>query len=124
MKRMTERVVFLAASIYDFVNDSQQRISGTTVHYVISEDFAPYADPERQFKGYKPVKAAFSYDAYEKVEEVPGLYELDIEVEAGPDGKMRATPRDFSFISVLKTASGDGNDDEIPGFSKNVVVDI
>jgi hypothetical protein len=101
MAQMKQNAIFLSANKYDFVDDNKKTISGLSVHYCLSGDLAPCENEERTFKGYKPAKSSFPLEAYSKLQEVPGVYELDISVEAGSDGKMKAVPKDFVFVTSL-----------------------
>ena len=100
--KLQQTAIFLSASSYSFEDDKTKRlVEGTTVHYILAEDLAPIEDAERNSRGYKPVKGSFPVAAYVKAVSVPGIYTLDIEIEAGADGKIKAVPRDFEFVTEL-----------------------
>ena len=99
---MQQKVIVLGASPYRFQDERTRReLVGCTVHYVIAENLDPVEDKEKAVKGYKPVKGTLPYEAYEKMPEVPGVYDFTIEVKAGSDGKMNAVPTGARFVDSL-----------------------
>ena len=103
IQNITQTVIVLSASTYDFKDDSGKALKGTTLHYVLASDLSPHEDPDpdRNFKGYRPVKATLPLDAYQKLDVVPGIYNLVLTIEAGSDGKIKTVPIDFAFISGI-----------------------
>jgi hypothetical protein len=92
----------LAANQYSFLNDDKERVAGSSLHYVLTENLAPVEDTEKNSKGYRPAKASLPYEAYEdSVQEVPGFYNLLIEVQPGSDGKIKAAVTGLEFIRPL-----------------------
>ena len=100
--RMRQVAVLLFASQYSFEEEKTGReVKGCSVHYILTEDLSPCYDEERSAKGYRPAKASLPFEVYDKTKDVPGFYHLDIDVQAGSDGKIKAVVTGLEFIRPL-----------------------
>lgn len=97
-----QKAIVLAASKYSFTDEkANKEVEGCSLYYIFTENLAPCIDVEQSVKGHKPVKASLPLEFYDKTQEVPGLYELDLRLQAGSDGKVKANVVDFKFIEIL-----------------------
>ena len=102
MSGMKQQGIVLSASTFDFEDASGKRLTGCTVHALMTNTLTPYEDDVRPLKGHKPVKLSFPLATFSsRIVEAPGLYDLELGVEAGSDGKMKVTPIDLTFVRAL-----------------------
>lgn len=92
---MDKKVVVIGVSQYKFRNEETgELIEGTKVHYL-----DPDGDQEKG-KGYFPTSANMTFDYYNELKEVPGIYNLDIGVSlSGRKPVMKV--HGFNFLAPL-----------------------
>jgi hypothetical protein len=100
---MTENVIVLSVSQYKIVNDTTGELEneGCTVRYLLGDDLSPYTDKVRPVKGLVPAKATMPFDAFDKFEIVPALYEAELDFAVDSKGAAKITATGFKFISAL-----------------------
>jgi hypothetical protein len=94
--------IVLSVSPYSFRNDQGEMLQGVTIIYMATDDLAPTKEDERGRKGYSVAKANLSYDLLDKVDAVPGLYNLEIEMRMNRQLKGEMVVVDLNFIGVLQ----------------------
>lgn len=105
--KATERAIVLSASQYSFKDKDDKTLEGCSVHYILTDNLAPHSDGERPIKGYKPAKATLRKEAYDTIREVPGLYNLEVELKPGSDGKLAGSVLGLEFVGLLAVSTSE-----------------
>lgn len=87
-----ETVVLLAVSRYDF-KDGDRAIQGVTCQYVSP---VPVEEPNK--RGLLPMDMPGSLEIYDQVQELPGMYRMEIATRPGPKHRPIPTVVDLQFI--------------------------
>jgi len=102
MEGMMQRGIVLSAVKFDFLNDAKEKVSGCTVKAIMADNLAPYVDSSKPAKGRQPAKFTLPMEVYDtKIVDAPGLYDFHMELTVDSDGKMKAVPKDLTFVKAL-----------------------
>jgi len=105
---MTQNAIVLSASQYKITDDKGNlENSGCTLRYILSEDMSPAEDRTRGVKGHIPAKANIPFEDFDKLGELPGLYELTMTTKIDSKGVVSLVPSGFKSlggISITKAA--------------------
>lgn len=97
------KCLILFARPYSFKDDSTGRVqSGMSVSYLSTNSLAPYVDAEGGFYGYQPIKDSVSHELVSKIVDVPGVYDIDVMIKPGQDGRAIMRITDLKFVSAFK----------------------
>jgi len=103
---LKQKSIVLSASPYSFEDEkTKEQREGTTVRYLLTEDFTPFEDKVNNVKGYEPAKATLLLDDYHKFQAVPGLYEVELGYKVDSQGKASLQPISFELISQIQLKS-------------------
>lgn len=110
------KIMILFANQYDMKDDSGNKVTGCSVHYLFWGENGEALASEAEFDPSKPVgvqRAKCSLDPMfrNKIVVAPGLYEGTFEMVTGSDGKPVNRLRDVAFISHV-----DIKQKVLPGF--------
>ena len=101
---MTQNVLVLHVSQYDFVNEvTKEQLRGTTVKYVTDPVLNTVKDEARKSMGLHVAKASLPFEAYDKFVEAPAIYEFTLELKSDSKGKLAAVPIDMRYIEGVTT---------------------
>jgi len=92
---MVQQILVVAAKTLDFKSDKGDEIKGTQVHYLMTG-----VSPDKETKGYIPLKAFLKGAPAKNVKEVPGVYQGAFAVSM-KDGKPNLTLTDLDFVSEV-----------------------
>jgi len=86
------KILVLAMNEYNFENDNKEKIEGINLEY-LSESIQ---DSSRV--GFFPLKQSIDKDLINKINKIPGIYNVDIKMVSGKNRK--ATPQfvDLTFV--------------------------
>lgn len=101
------KIVILFANQYDMKDESGNKLTGCSVHYLFWGEDGEAVASEAEFDPSKPVgvqRAKCSVESVlrNKIVVAPGLYEGTFEMTTGSDGKPVNRLRDVAFISHLE----------------------
>ena len=101
------KIMILFANQYDMKDDSGNKVTGCSVHYLFWGENGEALASEAEFDPTKPVgvqRAKCSLDPMfrNKIVVAPGLYEGTFEMVTGSDGKPVNRLRDVAFISHVE----------------------
>lgn len=101
------KIVILFANQYDMKDESGNKLTGCSVHYLFWGEDGEAVASESEFDPTKPVgveRAKCSVESVlrNKIVVAPGLYEGTFEMTTGSDGKPVNRLRDVAFISHLE----------------------
>lgn len=97
-----ERVVILSARRYEFDDEKARRIEGTTVTYVADD---PVDDA--MVKGLAPLSISAPVAVFHQLQDVPGVYDIDLKMRPGKGGKATISLVGVQFVaSVPSLLSG------------------
>ena len=101
------KIVILFANQYDMKDESGNKLTGCSVHYLFWGEDGEAVASESEFDPTKPVgvqRAKCSVESVlrNKIVVAPGLYEGTFEMPTGSDGKPVNRLRDVAFISHLE----------------------
>ena len=101
------KIVILFANQYDMKDESGNKLTGCSVHYLFWGEDGEALASEAEFDPTKPVgvqRAKCSVESVlrNKIVVAPGLYEGTFEMTTGSDGKPVNRLRDVAFISHLE----------------------
>ena len=102
---MTTKMTLLSSQPYRIVNEKTGEITeGLTLFFYNKDSFTP-AEQERgafTVKGNKPFKANLPISMESKIKTAPGLYEVEIEMQASADMKAQLRVIDLEFLGELE----------------------
>lgn len=94
------KCVLLFARPYSFKDKESGRVqSGMSLSYLSTNKLTPNKDDEGGFYGYQPIKDNVSFELSEKIGEVPGIYDIDVMIKPGSDGRAVMRITDLEFVS-------------------------
>ncbi|MDR1617365.1 MAG: hypothetical protein LBR98_10295 [Syntrophomonadaceae bacterium] len=93
--------IVLSTSPYSFRNEQGEVTQGVTAIYMATQSLSPTEANDRGAKGYNVAKVNLSYDLLDKIDQVPGLYDLDIEMRMNRQMKGEIVVVDLDFSSAL-----------------------
>lgn len=98
------KIMILFANQYDMKDESGNKLTGCSVHYLFWGEDGEAVASEAEFDPTKPVgvqRAKCSVESVlrNKIVVAPGLYEGTFEMTTGSDGKPVNRLRDVAFIS-------------------------
>lgn len=97
------KCVLLFARPYSFKDESSGKSqTGMSLSYLSTDNLAPYQDAEGGFYGYQPIKDSVNYELAKKIKEVPGIYDIDVTIKPGQDGRAVMRIVNLSFTGPLK----------------------
>ena len=101
------KIVILFANQYDMKDESGNKLTGCSVHYLFWGEDGEAVASESEFDPAKPVgvqRAKCSVESVlrNKIVVAPGLYEGTFEMTTGSNGKPVNRLRDVAFISHLE----------------------
>lgn len=101
------KIMILFANQYDMKDESGNKLTGCSVHYLFWGEDGEAVASEAEFDPTKPVgvqRAKCSVESVlrNKIVVAPGLYEGTFEMTTGSDGKPVNRLRDVAFISHLE----------------------
>ncbi|MFV0518254.1 MAG: hypothetical protein ACK5MV_12735 [Aminipila sp.] len=100
---MITKGIVLFARPYTFTDkDSGKSQSGISLSYIDTSVLAPYVDEEGGFYGYQPLRDNINYSLLESIKEVPAIYDMEVKIKAGSDGKPVMKVVGLKFVSSLK----------------------
>lgn len=79
---------------YNFVSRTGDKVSGCKVSYVSDSKVS-----DRDSRGIPVYQITGSYELYEKFQDVPGLYELEIVMKPDSKGRPTQSLEDVKFFS-------------------------
>lgn len=95
------KCVLLFARPYSFKDDKTGREqAGMSLSYLPTDKLLPHKD-DSGYYGYQPVKDSVSYDLVQKIVSVPGVYDLDVTVKPGSDGRAVIRIVDMNYVGEL-----------------------
>ena len=102
--KMKQTCLILSASTYAIPDEKTGEIknSGLTIFYLPTDNLSPTEDPTAQkrgqmSKGMQPAKISFPKEMQQKVNSVPGMYELTLQMVVR-QLKTQIQPVDIDFI--------------------------
>lgn len=97
-----ETVVLLAISRYDF-KDGDRAIQGVTCQFL---NLIPVEEPNK--RGLFPMDMPGTYDLYDQVQELPGVYNMEISMRPGPKHKPIPTVTSLKCIGKATVGRKEG----------------
>jgi hypothetical protein len=105
MNGIKSEIIVLSANQYDMVDRETNRpITGTSIRYLFGSELKPVVDGSS--KGYRLSKATLSFNSYNDLIEVPGIYDADIAFNVGSDGSTRVVLSNLIFKKSLISDKG------------------
>lgn len=100
MGNMKQTVIVLSAQQYSMTNDETGEVNeGTSVRYLYADTLAPVVDG--QLKGHKVAKSNVTFNNFLDFVEVPGVYDVDINLAIDKEGRTKVTASNFTFKKSL-----------------------
>lgn len=100
--------IVLSAQQWKFIDQKSGELrDGTTVWYTVGDSFTPI-HIERDKKGFELVKATLAFGTFDLFEQVPGLYDVDLSIFSGSNGKAVIRPTRFTFIKSFQGIDSQG----------------
>lgn len=97
------KCVLLFARPYSFKDESSGKTqTGMSLSYLSTDKLVPYQDAEGGYYGYQPIKDNVNYELAKKITEVPGIYDIDVMIKPGQDGRAVMRITDMKFVGSLK----------------------
>lgn len=105
---MSETVLILRATKYDFISDKNESIKGCNVHFIND-----YQVETETAVGDAPMKVAASEEVFTEIKKhkAPGIYEINTRTKPGKDGqaiitKINARPRKAISAYLIQDENG------------------
>lgn len=96
------KCVLLFARPYSFKDEKSGREqAGMSLSYLSTDKLSPNKDEAGGFYGYQPIKDSVSYDLFPKIVTVPGIYDVEVTVKPGADGRAVMRIVDLEFVGGL-----------------------
>lgn len=99
---MEQQILIFFGNNYSFQNEGQQ-VAGTGIYYLADTTLSPVAGADS--KGQRYVKATLPYESFNKLVEVPGIYNAKMSLSPDSKGGMTVKVDDVDFVSSVKVSS-------------------
>ena len=98
---MSETVLILRASKYDFVSDKGESIKGCNVHFIND-----YQVETESAVGDAPMKVAASEEVFAEIKKhkAPGIYQINTRTKPGKDGQATVVVTQAKFVKAFTLA--------------------
>lgn len=98
---MSETVLILRASKYDFVSDKGEAIKGCNIHFIND-----YQVETETAVGDAPMKVAASEEVFAEIKthKAPGIYQINTRTKPGKDGQATVVVTQAKFVKAFTLA--------------------
>lgn len=89
------KYIITCATKYDFVNDKGEKVQGCKISYFDRKEDGS------SIKGYPALNVNADVKIWDKLEEIPGLYDIDFKMVPGPKGRVTLVLNDIKYCSKV-----------------------
>lgn len=101
---MKQNIIILSANPYSIKDERTGNLNeGISVVYLPTDNFYP-VNNDNGSKGTRPAKGTVSRTLLSDFVAVPGIYDAELEVNIGSDGRPGLRLKSLNFVSVIELA--------------------
>lgn len=99
------KILVMYASEYDIKGEDGRQVSGCTLNYYFFGEHGEALKPMTETTGavgYQRAKCSIPYEKRSKVSHVPAIYEAELEMSVGSDGRPVMRLIDVNYLADIK----------------------
>lgn len=99
---MKQQIIILSANPYSIKDEASGRTNeGVSINYLTNAEMEPVFNDNGSF-GVRPAKGTLNRDQLANIGCAPGLYDADLEMAIGSDGRPTIRVKNITFLGALK----------------------